>query len=158
MRSRLRLTALAAVTSLALTIASAPVNAAEATPEQFIGTWIGTWPNGKSTIEILVDHIDADGNVYGIYCWVSNTHDWRNWFDIHPDSAAGKLEKGKIRWKGDGKRRGVFSVRGKEETTLRMEIWNRKGKKSTLRKLTRETVEDSDCLSRLSRLPGPDEE
>ena len=39
MRLRLRLTALAAVTSLALTIASAPVNAAEATPEQFIGTW-----------------------------------------------------------------------------------------------------------------------
>ena len=48
-------------------------------------------------------------------------------------------------------------MRGKEETTLRMEFWN-KGKKNTLRKLTREAVEDSDCLSRLSRLPGPDEE
>ena len=100
MCSRLRLTALAAVTSLALTIATfAPVNAAEATPEQFIGTWIGTWPNGETTIELLVDHIDADGNVYGIYCWVSNTKPWRNWLDLHPDGAAGKLEKGKIRWK-----------------------------------------------------------
>ena len=77
MRLRLRLTAVAAVTSLALTIGSGPVNAAEATSEQFIGAWIGTWPNGNATSEILVDHIDADGNVYGIYCNISDGSDWR---------------------------------------------------------------------------------
>lgn len=150
MRHRRRFIALAAATALTV-VTAIPTHAAKTTPEQFIGTWSGTWPKGNSTIELRVERMDADGNAHGTYCWVSNTNPWRNYIDLDVDAANATFEKKKLRFKID-KQRWAFSVRGKgEETTLRMEFWNKKGNKRTLRKLTRINIEDTDCISRLAR-------
>lgn len=153
MNARRQLVALAIISSLvASVVATAPASAATTTRDKFVGTWIGTWPDGKSSIELKVDRIDADGNVYGIYCWVANTNPWRHWFDIHPnDGAAAKLRNNKIRWKSPTAR-WAFGLRGKGGTTLRME-YRRKGKKLERLSLDREAVEDSECLARLRKLP-----
>ena len=147
---------LAIATIFALAIATSGLaGAAKATPDQYIGTWIGTWPHGKSTIEFHVDDIDADSKVYGTYCWVRNVHPWdRRWYDIHPvEGIDVELKRDKIRWRF-GNVRWAFSVQGNQGTRLRMEFW-RDGNKEQL-ELIRESVEDSDCLSRLTKLPGPD--
>ena len=153
MATRLQLMALAIMPSLVLAVGTAsPANAATTTRDKFIGIWIGTWPSGKSSIELKVDRIDSDDNVYGIYCWVSNTSPWRNWFDLHPrHGGAAKLRNNKIRWKSP-RARWVFGLRGKERNTMRLEF-REKGKKLERMILDREALEDSDCLARLRRLP-----
>ena len=153
MNSRLELITLAIVSSLVLSVVTtAPASAATTTRDKFVGTWIGTWPHGKSSIELKVDRIDADGNVYGIYCWVANTDPWRSWFDIHPNhGVAAKLRNNKIRWKRPTAR-WAFGLRGKAGTTLRLEF-REKGKKLERMSLDREAMEDSECLARLRKLP-----
>ena len=125
-------------------------HAVQATPEQCAGDWSGTWPDGNATIELHVERIDAAGNGHGAYRWVSSTTAWCSWVDVHADAAEAKLERGRLRFKV-GNQSSVFSVRGKEETTLRMGLWDRKGKKKPLRKLDRVAHETIGYLWRRSR-------
>ena len=116
MHSKLQL---AAIISAALAVAAIlPANAAKVTPEQFVGTWVGAW-NENASIELRVHHIDADNNVYGNYCWISNG--WFNFFDAHPeDGFSVTLKNGKIRWRFNERRWALAS----EETTKRRCAWS----------------------------------
>ena len=126
-------------TLLALTLSA---HTAPASPDGFIGTWLGTWPNGLE-IELSVTDVDDDGYVNGLYCNLRKTGIW--FADLRREGGvtAAKIGDDVLEFK-IGKTRWAFALEGPDKLKL---THKRSGKNKKY--LTVDRIEQGECASRV---------
>ena len=125
-----------------LALSCAAPTSVPASPEGFVGSWLGVWPNGLE-IELTVSDVDDDGYVNGLYCNLRKTGIWFADLRRVGGVTAAQISDdvldfqiGKTRWR--------FALEG--DDTLKL-THKRSGKNK--KHLTVNRVEQGECASRV---------
>ena len=130
-----------APTLIALTLGAHPAGADDR--NGFVGTWLGTWPNGLE-IELTVTDVDEDGYVQGIYCNLRQTGIWFADLRREGGTAAARIVDDVLSFK-ISKTTGGFAL---DATNDALKLTHKRSGKNK-KHLTVNRIESGECANRV---------